>query len=319
MCLISGNSNSMIRREVLSDLAINAPNMKNSIYLLSILLVLFSCNRNRKTAGETVDFETTLSAVSFAGLKGNVADAKTGERLSARIVILDESGNAVNSYYNHLPGFFTNEDGSFEQELEEGTYTLTAYHGIDYESQEMQIELGPDQGFEANIFLKPWCSLKEEGWVNGGGHCHLYTEIDKDTAMLGKVRKICLAQGIDFLCSAQGWSGYNDSTWREGYAKYTDDRFIMHYGSEMPKYRTGHTWWLGQTRTRGYYWNAIDKNYEEKYYQADIGTAWSYAAINFPNIPNPDVVQGRKKAENAVAIMAHPTSWWVQDRGEITK
>ena len=68
----------------------------------------------------------------------------------------------------------------------------------------------------------------------------------------------------------------------------------------MPKYRTGHTWWLGQTRTRGYYWNAIDKNYEEKYYQADIGTAWSYAAINFPNIPNPDVVQGIKKAENAV-------------------
>ena len=79
MYLISGNLNSMIRREALSDSANKTPNMKNSIYLLSILLVLFSCNRNSKTADETVDFEISLSAVSFAGLKGKVADAKTGD------------------------------------------------------------------------------------------------------------------------------------------------------------------------------------------------------------------------------------------------
>lgn len=283
--------------------------MRSIVYLLSLLLFL-SCSQNS---------ESSLSVLSFEGIKGRVADAETGKILSARIVIRDEAGNVLNSYYSHLPGFFTQEDGSFEQKLDTGSYTLTVYHGIDYESQEMDVEINPEQGVEANIFLKPWQPLKEEGWVSGGGHCHLYTDNDKDTAMLTKVRKICLAQGIDFMCASQGWAGYTDSTWREGYADFTDDRFFMHYGSEMPKYRTGHTWWIGQESTRGYYGNSMDENYEQKYYQADTGTAWSYADINFPNIPNPDVVQGIKRAENAVAIMAHPTSWWWQDRGEISK
>ena len=33
----------------------------------------------------------------------------------------------------------------------------------------------------------------------------------------------------------------------DGYAKFNDERFTLCYGSEMPKYRTGHTWWIGQT------------------------------------------------------------------------
>ena len=284
--------------------------MRSLIYLISLLLVVSSCTRTA---------ESSLGTVSFEGIKGWVADAESGEILSARIVIRDEAGDVLNSYYSHLPGFFTHEDGSFEQELAPGKYMLSVYHGIDYESQEMEVEIHPEQGVEAKVFLKPWYPLKKEGWVSGGGHCHLYTDNDKDTAMLNRVRSICLAQGIDFMCATQGWAGYTDSTWRDGYADFTDDRFNMHYGSEMPKYRTGHTWWIGQENTRGYFWNAMDENYEQKYYQADTGTTWSYADINFPNIPNPDVVQGIKKAENAVAIMAHPTSWWWQDRGEITK
>ena len=284
--------------------------MRSLIYLISLLLVVSSCTRTA---------ESSLGTVSFEGIKGWVADAESGEILSARIVIRDEAGDVLNSYYSHLPGFFTHEDGSFEQELAPGKYMLSVYHGIDYESLEMEVEIHPEQGVEAKVFLKPWYPLKKEGWVSGGGHCHLYTDNDKDTAMLNRVRSICLAQGIDFVCASQGWAGYTDSTWRNGYADFTDDRFNMHYGSEMPKYRTGHTWWIGQENTRGYFWNAMDENYEQKYYQADTGTTWSYADINFPNIPNPDVVQGIKKAENAVAIMAHPTSWWWQDRGEITK
>ncbi len=293
--------------------------MKYFLYILSLLALFTSCNQSNKIEEKNNDFVTALTPVSFSGIRGFVADAETGKQLPARVVIVDESGKTVNSYYKHVPGFFTNEDGSFEQKLKAGSYSISIYHGIDYESQEVQIEVSREQGFEANIFLKTWCSLKKEGWISGGGHCHLYTDNDQDDEMIEKVRKICLAQGIDFVCAAQGWAGYNDSTWQSGYAKFCDDRFIIHYGSEMPKYRTGHTWWIGQTSTRDYYWNSMDENYEQKYYQSKTGTAWSFDDINFPYIPDIEVVQRFKKADSAVAIMPHPTSWWWQKRGEITK
>lgn len=261
----------------------------------------------------------SISCTSSPGIKGSVADAESGEALSARIVITDAKGEVLKSYYNHLKGFFTEDDASFELDLDPGKYTISVYHGIDYLSEEIAIEIESGQGVELDIFLQKWVPLKDEGWVSGGGHCHLYTDIDQDDEMIAKVRQICLAQGIDFVCTAQGWAGYEDSTWEEGYAKFNDDRFMMHYGSEMPKYRTGHTWWIGQTSTLGYYWNTMDQNYEENYYQSESGTEWSFDELDFPNIPDVEVVQRFRKLDNAVAIMAHPTSWWMQDRGDISK
>ncbi len=297
----------------------NILTMKYLFYLTPVLLVLFSCNQNTNGFKKEGGFETSITHVSFPGIRGTVADAETGELLSARVVIHDDSGKVVNSYYKHLPGFFTREDGSFEQQLEPGKYHVSIYHGIDYLSQEIPVEFTPDRGFEMKVFLEPWQPLKKDGWVSGGGHCHLYTALDQDDEMLGEVRRICLAQGVDFVCSAQGWAGYNDTTWQEGYARFSDSRFIFHYGSEMPKYRTGHTWWIGQTSTRNYYWNTMDENYEQEYYQSEKGTEWSFDDIAFPYVPDAEVVQRFKKAENAVAIMAHPTSWWWQKRGDIVK
>jgi hypothetical protein len=282
---------------------------------LFLILISISCNRSEKISSTL----TTVSSTSSPGITGNVADAQNGEILSARIVISDSTGEVLQSYYNHLNGFFTNDDGTFEYEVAPGKYTVSVYHGIDYLSEDIEIEIEPDQGVELNIFLKKWVPLKDKGWASGGGHCHLYTNIEQDDEMIAKVRNICLAQGIDFVCAAQGWAGYDDSTWQKGYAKFSDDRFMMHYGSEMPKYRTGHTWWIGQTSTLGYYWNTMDENYEEKYYQSESGTAWSFDDISFPYIPDIEVVQGFKRKDNTVAIMAHPTSWWMQERGDIKK
>jgi hypothetical protein len=137
--------------------------------------------------------------------------------------------------------------------------------------------------------------------------------------MVKTLRKICLAQGIDFVCAAQGWAGYNDSTWKDGYAKFSDDKFTLYYGSEMPKYRTGHTWWMGQKSTRNYFWSTMDTVYENNYFQSPQGTTWDFKTLNFPFIPDEEIVQHYKTADHAVAIMAHPTSWWWQKRGDVTK
>ncbi|MEP6596645.1 MAG: hypothetical protein ABJA71_11900, partial [Ginsengibacter sp.] len=260
-----------------------------------------------------------MHPISFAGIKGKVFDYKIGAKLSARIVISDDSGNVSNSYYNVLPGFFTEEDGTFEELLKPGNYSITIFHGIDYESQKIPFTIKQEKGFNAEIYLKPWSPLKKKGWVCGDGHDHLYTEKKPDSEMVATLRKICLAQGIDFVCTAQGWAGYNDSTWREGYSKFSDVRFAISYGSEMPKYCTGHTWWLGQTSTRNYFWNAMDTSYENQYYQAEKGTTWDFQQLPFPFIPDVEVVQRFKIIDHSIAVMAHPTSWWWQKRGDIEK
>ena len=137
--------------------------------------------------------------------------------------------------------------------------------------------------------------------------------------MLRLVRKICIAQGIDFMCTAQGWAGFNDSTWEKGYAAFTDDKFHLSYGSEMPKYRTGHTWWLGQSSTHGLFDATMDTTYENQYYQSEQGTDWNFESLKFPQVPDIEIVSRFKKSDRSLAIAAHPTSWWMQERGSIEK
>ncbi len=288
--------------------------------LISLLILVTPASCINKTGkNSSAKEKISIKKIPFQGIKVNVHDAETSDELSARIVIEDEEGKVIDTYYKNLPGLFTNEDGGFERELSSGEYTIGFYHGLNYESQEIEIEIEENTGWALGVKLEPWVRLKDLGWYNGDGHAHLYTEEEANNEMLTMVRKICLAQGVDFICTNQGWAGYNDSTWKKGYDAFSDDRFHLYYGSEMPKYRTGHTWWIGQESTRGYFWKTMDENYEQKYYQSEKAEEWDFDNLKFPYIPDVDVVQRFRKAENAVAIMPHPTSWWWQNRGDITK
>lgn len=259
-----------------------------------------------------------LSKAYPQGIKGYIRDSETKHQLPARIVITNDTGFVYNSYYSRLKGFFTEEDGSFSIDLQKGTYTMEVFHGIDYLSQKFSFTVN-GRITDTVIYLKRWYNLKQKGWYNGDGHDHLYTDLKPDTAMMKLVRRICVAQGVDFMCTAQGWSGYNDATWREGYAKFSDDKFLVHYGSEMPKYRTGHTWWLGQKSTRGMFDATMDTTYEYHYYQSDQGTTWNFDQLKFPQIPDIEIVSRFKKEDGSLAIAGHPTSWWMQQRGTIEK
>jgi hypothetical protein len=258
--------------------------------------------------------DTATVAIKFA-----VKDSATGSPLPARIVLTDGEGRTINSFYTKLPGFFTSPDGTTELRLNTGKYQLQVYHGIDYLSHTSDLNVRNKENPIVQVSLQRWYPLKERGWVNGDGHDHLYTDVKYDSLMLDTVRRICLAQGIDFMCVAQGWAGYNDTTWREAYKHFTDENFLLHYGSEMPKYRTGHTWWLGQTTTYGVFDNTMDTTYENQYYQSEHGTQWDFNSLKFPQIPDIEVVQRFRKYDSAVALIAHPTSWWWQKRGNIEK
>lgn len=253
------------------------------------------------------------------GLRGQVFDAATGEPLPSRVVVHDEAGDVVASRYEHLPGVFTEEDGTFSLDLAAGEYELEVHHGIDYVSQRHGFEVTDGTTVRARVHLERWVPLRELGWANGDGHAHLYTEQKHDDAMLRTVRRICRAQGVDFLAVCQGWGGYGDDDWRKGYAALTDEHFLLHYGAEMPKYRTGHTFWFGLDSTRGYYAESMDRTYEDEYYQVSRNPSWSFDSLAFPSIPDVELVPRLREAEDAVAVVPHPTSWWWQKRDDVEK
>lgn len=252
-------------------------------------------------------------------LSVRVVDAARGTPLPARIVVRDAAGKAVKSEYEHLPGVFTADDGALELSLSPGRYTLEVHHGIDFVSQEHPFEVRPGSGASARVALEPWVRLRDLGWANGDGHAHLYTDTPRDEAMAETVRRICRAQGVDFLFACQTWAGYGDADWREGYAKVSDGRFRLLYGAEMPKYRTGHTFWYGLSSTRGAFAGAMDESYENLYYLAAANPRWTFDTLPFPNIPDIEVVGRLRALEDAVALAPHPTSWWWQPRGDVSK
>jgi len=200
-----------------------------------------------------------------------------------------------------------------------GHYFVEVHHGIDYVSEAADVEVAEGRGVAVEASLAPWVNLRERGFVNGDGHAHLYTDKRPDDAMAAQVRRICLAQGVDFIATCQEWSGYDESNWRTGYAKFSDDRFLLHFGAEMPKYRTGHTWWLGLTSTRGRFASTMDVTYENEYYQSSKPGSWTFDELPFPNLPDVELVSRFRAAEDAAAVVPHPTSWWWQPRGDAVK
>ena len=248
-----------------------------------------------------------------------VVDAETGQPLPARVVVRDAAGKVVESRYEHLPGLFTDEQGALEMPLRPGAYTLEVLRGIDSLSREVAFNVHPGVGVEAAVPLEPWLRLRPMGWANGDAHAHLYSDTSGDPAMLATVRRICRAQGVDFLCACQGWAGYAGAGWRDAFAAHSDARFRLLYGAEMPKYRTGHTFWFGLDSTRGLFDDSMDVTYENGYYQSPSGSGWTFDSLPFPAIPDLELVPRLRAAEDAVAVVPHPTSWWWQKRGDSEK
>ena len=248
-----------------------------------------------------------------------VVDAGSGEPLPARIVVRDAAGKVVESRYEHLAGVFTDERGMLEMPLRPGAYSLEVQRGIDFLSKELAFDVRPGVGAEATVPLEPWLRLREMGWANGDAHAHLYSDTSGDPAMLATVRRICRAQGVDFLCACQTWAGYAGEGWRDAFAAHSDTRFRLLYGAEMPKYRTGHTFWFGLDSTRGLFDDSMDVTYENAYYQSPSGSGWTFDSLPFPAIPDIELVSRLRAAEDAVAVVPHPTSWWWQKRGESEK
>jgi len=249
----------------------------------------------------------------------NVVDARSGAPLPARVVVRGADGKPSKGEYDHLPGVFTADDGSLRLPLAAGRYTLEVYHGIDFVSHRQSLKVEPGSVARVRVPLAPWVRLRELGFVNGDGHAHLYSDTPRNEAMLATVRRICRAQGVDFLFACQTRAGYGDADWRPAFAGVSDARFRLFHGAELPKYRTGHTFWFGLESTHGVFQGAMDETHENRFYLAGEDTRWTFEGLPFPNVPDVELVTRLREAEDAVALAAHPTSWWWQPRGGVEK
>jgi len=274
--------------------------------------LLFSCDSSQQSVA------TLENHTGTPGLTIKVVDAETDLPLPSRLVIRDDQQKLLTHYYKNLPGTFSDSLGMYVMDLEPGTYAVEIFHGIDYLSCSQTVNIPENKHVILTAKMQPWVDLKERGWINGDGHAHLYTDTKRNTAMLDTLRQICVAQGVDFLSTNQGWAGYDDASWMAGYEKYSDEQFLLTYGAEMPKYRTGHIWWLGLSSTRSYFSAAMDSMYENLYYKSEKRKHWNFREVPFKNIPSVYLVPQMRKAENAVAIIPHPTSWWWQDEKYVT-
>jgi hypothetical protein len=124
--------------------------MKNILFIVIsviVCLIFISCSKEEDVAGKI-----KLKTTTYNGIKGQVFDARSKSTLPARIVMKDANGEDIESYYTHLPGFYTQEDGSFEKELVPGKYTFQVFHGIDYIStSSIEFEIFQDKGIESDI------------------------------------------------------------------------------------------------------------------------------------------------------------------------
>ena len=87
---------------------------------LAIFVFILFCTATRQKEKIQSGAENRLFPDSGVEIKGRVYDASTGLGLPARIVIRNDSGNGVESYFEHLPGFFTSDDGRFQRMLKRG-------------------------------------------------------------------------------------------------------------------------------------------------------------------------------------------------------
>jgi len=293
--------------------------MIRSPLVFCTLLISGAAAGNAPSSQIAGDFFSLRYVSGMSGLEVRVTDSESGDALPARVVLHDDRGGVFDSYYRILPGIYTDEKGVLRCNPAPGRYTLRIYHGIDYLSQTRPIEIVRDSLLRVSCALQNWVPLRRLGWVNGDGHAHLYTDMKNNDRMLARVRQICRAQGVDFISTNQGWAGYGESDGREAYARHSDDAFVLYYGAEMPKYRTGHTWWLNLRSLRGYFDATMDTIYENQYYQTESPLQWTFERLPFSNIPDVELVPRFRAADGAVAIIPHPTSWWRQKRGQVEK
>ncbi len=112
----------------------------------------------------------------MAVLAGSIVDADTGDRIEARVQVVDSKGrfahpaDAILKVGTGAPFFYS--DGAFSVDVPRGKTRVVVERGTEYTPAQVTVD-APSRGSAAvDVALKRWSSLPGEGWHPGNTHIH---------------------------------------------------------------------------------------------------------------------------------------------------
>jgi hypothetical protein len=229
----------------------------------SVDLVTFAGESVVLTLEAAADREGTVALwrnptlYTSAGLSVTIVDAASGNPTAARAQLMDASGavapipeaaigimhgwNDVAAGYDAIYGHFFYTDGSFEVELQPGSYTLEVSKGDEYLIQELELELAPGVNRSETIRLERWVDMPESGWFSADDHIHLRRSPREDPLILKWIAAEDIHVGA-LLQMGDFWATYfAQYAWGEDGAYQVED-YLLSSGQEEPRtHEIGHT------------------------------------------------------------------------------
>ncbi len=109
-------------------------------------------------------------------ITGSIRDATTGEKVQARVQVLDPTGlptapeGAIWKVGPGEPFFYS--DGEFSVETTRGYYRVLVERGTEYRPWQTTVHVGKSENAGLDVALERWADLAVRGWHPGNTHIH---------------------------------------------------------------------------------------------------------------------------------------------------
>jgi hypothetical protein len=221
---------------------LDAGAMHPGSYLLPVLIT---------AEGKAATIDLPIECRPSGTLTVRVIDDATGERVAARVYLIDDAGEpwpsgATLRRDGHGAAWF-HADGSFTARIS-GRARLRIVRGIEYEAVELGVAVAPDAEAEREVRLRRWSHMAADGWYSGDVHVHLhyggeYALAPEDASLAQR------AEDVNFLNMAvanenSGW--VHDAEHFEGRPHtLSDESHVLRWGEEYRNNLLGHMCMFG--------------------------------------------------------------------------
>jgi len=200
---------------------------------------------------------TLAMAAETGTLRVRVRDAETGRPLPARLALRASNGSYPGDRIvlsaRRWPGLeahgvFIDGEGTFE--LPEGTTSIVAARGPQYQTASLTRDVVAGKTITAELTLQRVVNLRQLGWVGGDAHVHMIHGENQRPTSYEDVALTCRANGLDWVYVAQEYTGAGKldlAGYEAACRKVCTDDFQLFLGGERPKSLLGHHALIGVT------------------------------------------------------------------------
>ncbi len=196
-----------------------------------------------------------------ATLRVRIADREVRRSIPARVLLLDEQGDAVTAVegvvaamwgrQDRAEGFAFQPDGAFYVDGEfsaivpPGAYEISVSKGYEFIPQRQTIRLDAGQNLRAEYFLDRWIDMPDRGWYSADDHIHVQRSPRTDRHLLRWMAAEDIHVG-NILEMGDFWATFFSQYSFGDAGRYREEDYILSSGQEEPRTpEIGHTISLG--------------------------------------------------------------------------